>query len=154
MNTDPLKIKGTRDLALYMLTVSIIIVSALFAAVYPLNTAGAAEGAQVGQDPAQRLQQYTAIEQKLKAYVFADGKLEQTVAQELVSSYGHNEDFIVFLSLCNAADRATVVSARGGTLDQAWENAGIKAKAFVESNAFDTVWLKADIVNYKKNKIP
>jgi hypothetical protein len=150
LNAGSLKQKRTKNRAVNILTVSIIFISAIIAAIYPLKTAGAVESIQAGQNSVQQLQQYVAIEQKLKEYIFADVKLEQTVNQELVNSYGHNEDFIIFLSLCNAADRATVISAKGETLDQAWENANIKAKAFVAGSAFDTVWLKADIVNDKK----
>lgn len=145
------KLKRTKIFTVNILTVSIIIVCAIIAAFYPIKNAVAVESVQAEPNSAQRLQQYDAIEQKLKGYIFADDKLAQTVNQELINSYGHNKDFIVFLSLCNAADRATVISATGATLDQAWENANIKAKAYVSEKAFNTVWLKADIVNDKKN---
>ncbi len=94
--------------------------------------------------------QYAAIEKKLQGYIFADGAMEQAVEQELIRSYGVNDGFIVYLSLCNAADRATVVSAKGDTLAAAWDNASAKAKAFVTTSNFNTVWLKADLVNDKK----
>ncbi|MFX4262448.1 glycosyl hydrolase family 88 [Pelotomaculum propionicicum] len=143
-------LKNVRTRTAHLLTVSIVIVCALITAIYPFKTAGAVESAQAEQNSAQRLAQYAAVEQKLKGHVFSSDKLEQTVNQELVSSYGHNGNFVVFLSLCNAADRATVISATGETLEQAWENASIKAKAFVTEKAYNTVWLKADIVNDKK----
>jgi hypothetical protein len=95
-------------------------------------------------------EQYVKIEKKLHEYIFADNKLEKTVEKELITSYGNNDDFTVFLSLCNAVDRATVISATGETLDKAWENASIKAKTFVSGSNFNTVWLKADIVNNKE----
>lgn len=143
-------LKNMRTRAAHSLTVSIVTACAIIAAIYPLEAACAVESVQPEENAAQQLQQYVEIEQKLKEYVFADDKLEQTVNQELVSSYGFNEDFIVFLSLCNTADRATVISATGETLGQAWENASIKARAFVTEKAYNTVWLKADIVNDKK----
>jgi hypothetical protein len=126
---------------------SIIICGSIF----PSDTAGAVESIQAAQNPAAQLEQYVEIERKLHGYIFADDKLEQTAGQELVKSYGHNEDYIVFLSLCNAADRATVITAKGETLEQAWANAGTKAKDFVNANNFNTVWLKADIVNDKED---
>lgn len=151
MNNNLTKLKRTKIFTVNILTVSIIIVCAIIAAFYPLNNAVAVESVQAEPNSAQRLQQYDVIEQKLKGYIFADDKLAQTVNQELINSYGHNEDFVVFLSLCNTTERATVISATGKTLDQAWENASNKAKAFVTDRAFNTVWLKADIVNDKKN---
>jgi hypothetical protein len=94
--------------------------------------------------------QYAGIEKKLQEYIFADDALEQTVEQELIKSYGTNDGFIVYLSLCNAADRATVISAKGATLSEAWDKASDQAKAFVTGSNFNTVWLKADIVNDKE----
>jgi hypothetical protein len=97
-----------------------------------------------------RAGQYAGIEKKLQEYIFADGALEQTVEQELIKSYGTNDGFIVYLSLCNGEDRATVISAKGATLSEAWDKASVKAKAFVTGSNFNTVWLKADLVNDKE----
>lgn len=151
MNNNLTKLRRTKNFTVNVFTVSIIIVSAIIAAFYPIKNAVAVESVQAEPNSAQRLQHYDAIEQKLKGHIFADDKLAQTVNQELINSYGHNENFVVFLSLCNTTERATVISATGKTLDQAWENASNKAKAFVTDRAFNTVWLKADIVNDKKN---
>lgn len=59
------------------------------------------------------------------------------------SQYGYT----VFLSLCDATQRAAVCSGTGPGLDEAWNLAVERSRQFAEEQEYQTLWLKADIVS-------
>ncbi len=53
---------------------------------------------------------------------------------------------VVFLSLCNTAERAKVFCGTGADLSSAWANVDEQATDFLVNSHYDPVWLKADVV--------
>ena len=58
----------------------------------------------------------------LKKHVLT-GHFIKKVEAELIESTGKNENFTVFLSVCNKKERARVFHGSGNTLNIAWINA-------------------------------
>ena len=75
----------------------------------------------------------------LKDYIFADATLGERLDID--------GPYVVFLSVCDAKDRARVVNGRGDTLRSAWDAADKKAWGLVKNVKRDAVWVKADIVD-------
>ena len=76
--------------------------------------------------------------------------LSETVKNKIMLSMSqryNRDDFIVFLSLCDAKERAVVVKGIGDTLESAWESAEKNAREFAARKAYNLVWAKADVVN-------
>lgn len=53
---------------------------------------------------------------------------------------------VVFLSICNTAERASVFCGTGATLEMAWDNANKKTIEFLKHSNYEPVWVKADVV--------
>lgn len=73
--------------------------------------------------------------------------LSSVGANELLAQSGR-EDFVVFLSLCDAEERARVVKGVGGSLEAAWDKAEKNASKLIAAQKMKLVWAKADIVNH------
>ncbi|MCL1849286.1 MAG: glycosyl hydrolase family 88 [Clostridiales bacterium] len=83
----------------------------------------------------------------MKEYVFSDSDLSESIRQNL-SGQGIRDDFyVVFLSICNTVERASVFTGTGNTIENAWASAEKQAVAYVKQNKFDLVWAKADVVD-------
>jgi len=92
-----------------------------------------------------RPQQDTSPVAALRQYIFSEASVNRITA-DLQQNYAGDE-IIIFLSLCNGQERATVVKGKGATLEAAWENAAGKAAEIIASKEYDVLWVKADIVN-------
>lgn len=53
---------------------------------------------------------------------------------------------VVFLSVSNGQERATVFHGSGSTLEQAWDNAAGKTLQYMAANDLEPYWVKADVV--------
>lgn len=53
---------------------------------------------------------------------------------------------VVFLSVCNTVERASVFCGTGTSLRAAWSAADKKVTEFLRSSHYDPVWVKADVV--------
>ena len=82
----------------------------------------------------------------LKKYIFGDG-ITKKFEEEISKNCLKKDLFIIFLSICNAKERALVINGTGATLESAWENACKKAESLPEKENYNIVWAKADIVN-------
>lgn len=98
-----------------------------------------------------QIQKYKEAENKLKIYVFSNSTLEDTILEELVHSYGGNDEYVIFFSLCDLKNQATIIKGKGVTLQEAWSNADNLAQDFIDKHVYNVEWLKADIVNQKSN---
>ena len=83
----------------------------------------------------------------LKDYVFADPEIAGAVEEGLRARSVRDGFYVVFLSICDAAERARVFTGTGGSLAEAWGASEEAAARFVEDNDFVTVWAKADLVD-------
>ena len=52
----------------------------------------------------------------------------------------------VFISICNAQQRASVFAGTGEDLESAWEDADAKVRDYLKQNNFVPKWVKADVV--------
>ena len=59
-------------------------------------------------------------------------------------------DSVVFISICNGEERAKVFTGTGADKETAWNDAYSHAKAFVEENSYNCLWVKADLVGEAK----
>lgn len=59
-------------------------------------------------------------------------------------------DSVVFISICNGEERAKVFTGTGADKETAWNDAYSQAKAFVEENSYNCLWVKADLVGEAK----
>ena len=59
-------------------------------------------------------------------------------------------DSVVFISICNGEERAKVFTGSGADKETAWNDAYSQAKAFVEENSYNCLWVKADLVGEAK----
>lgn len=59
-------------------------------------------------------------------------------------------DSVVFISICNGEERARVFTGTGADKETAWNDAYSHAKAFVEENSYNCLWVKADLVGEAK----
>lgn len=80
----------------------------------------------------------------LKEHIFSEPMLSYINAK-LARDYTRS-DYIVFLSLCNAVERATVVKGVGHDLKTAWAKAEKNAHTLIAIKNLDLVWTKADII--------
>ncbi len=54
--------------------------------------------------------------------------------------------YIIFFSICDTHNRATVINGKGITIKEAWQSAAKETRRFVQSENYDPVWVKVDIV--------
>lgn len=59
-------------------------------------------------------------------------------------------DSVVFISICNGDERAKVFTGTGADKETAWNDAYSQARAFVEENSYNCLWVKADLVGEAK----
>ncbi len=83
---------------------------------------------------------FEKIALKLKEYVFSDTTLDG------------EDSYTVFLTVSDGKNRANVVTGTSATLKKAWAAAQQKASDYVVSKKIKTVYLKADVVDYKEWK--
>ena len=83
----------------------------------------------------------------LKDYIFKDNAVLAGVDSDMSNAPLKLDFYVVFLSICDAKERAIVIKGTGKTLDSAWRDADKKAMAVVKSKNYRVVWAKADIVN-------
>ena len=81
----------------------------------------------------------------LKEYVLSEATRGKIMSN--MSLHSGKGDFVVFLSLCNTRERATVVKGIAETLESAWVNAEHNAYEIVAQKTFNVIWARADIVN-------
>lgn len=62
------------------------------------------------------------------------------------SPAGGQANQVVFLSLCNTTERASVFCGTGSSLSSAWSAAAGKAMKFLKGGNYDPMWVKADVV--------
>lgn len=63
---------------------------------------------------------------------------------------GEQAKYAVFLSVCDATDRASVFCGAGEDLRSAWDAADEKVTEFLSDSEYDPVWVKADLVYTSK----
>lgn len=68
------------------------------------------------------------------------------VRQELGEDPAGEAGWAVFFSVCGGAERASVYSAAGDSLESAWDAAASAAETALARRGPDPVWVKADIV--------
>ncbi len=73
-------------------------------------------------------------------------QLQEEIAGGLCKINGGRR-YAAFISICNKADRAEVIRFSGDTLRKAWEGVLSEARRFVNTRSYDSVWVKADIMN-------
>ena len=78
----------------------------------------------------------------LKAEVVTDGTVE-ALGESPVDGLGH----VVFLSVCDGTARAEVVSGKGKTLSDAWDDAVKRAVKKMNDHSMEPRWLRADVVD-------
>lgn len=66
---------------------------------------------------------------------------------------GEQPGQVVFLSVCDTTERASVFCGTGSSLRAAWSAADKKVTEFLKNNRYDPVWVKADVV-YVSNTVP
>ena len=81
----------------------------------------------------------------LEEKVFSDSDLEGEINKSWAD--GENAKYVVFFSVCDTHNRATVINGTGPTLREAWDNAAGETKKFIIKGNYNPVWVKADIVN-------
>lgn len=86
----------------------------------------------------------SAFQQKielLQPYALADWvELETGIAP--AGSAGH----VVFISVCNGTERASVYTGTGKNLSDAWNNAVKRAKKDIQERNLTPIWVKADVL--------
>jgi len=87
----------------------------------------------------------------LYRHIFRDDTIANEIEANMSSSVAFRNQYAVFLSLCDARKRASVVKGVGNTLIDAWDSAEQAATAIIERRKFNIKWAKADIVNSAKN---
>ncbi|MCL1974667.1 MAG: glycosyl hydrolase family 88 [Firmicutes bacterium] len=82
----------------------------------------------------------------LKEYIFNKAVLSE-ISAKYFKEYAYG-DYIIFLSVCNAQERAIVAKGKGDTLENAWKNAVNNATDIISAKEdYHIVWAKADIVS-------
>lgn len=81
-----------------------------------------------------------------KAELLRRETLADWVRMELGDAPAGEAGHVVFLSVCDGAERAGVYSASGETLDAAWEGAVSAAATALKKSGLEPKWLKADLV--------
>lgn len=81
-----------------------------------------------------------------KAALLRREALADWVRVELGDAPAGEAGHVVFLSVCDGTQRASVYSASGETLDAAWEGAVSAAGTALKKSGLEPVWLKADLV--------
>ena len=114
-----------------------------FVFVLPLLREPAAPDASTPDASAPEIAQITA----LKDYIFTDPAIGGAVADSLRALSVRDGFYVVFLSICDPAERARVFTGTGGSLAEAWEASEIGAAQYVIDNGFEVVWAKADLVD-------
>ena len=107
------------------------------------TTENTTSGMQTGADDCYN--SFIASSMVLKDYVFETANLEATVKRELGDAY--NTTLTIFLSVSDGVNPALVVNASGASLEAAWTAVEEKTGEAVREELYNTVYLKADIVN-------
>lgn len=102
-------------------------------------------------EPKWQITKFDSINEKIKEYFFSIDNIEKIIEWEIKNSYGGFDEFNIFFSIYDGKNRATVISGKGATLSDAWDDVSDLARNFVDYNAYNVEWLKVDIVNYKEN---
>lgn len=89
-------------------------------------------------------QDITAFQEKTE--LLRREALADWVRLELGDTPAGEAGHVVFLSVCDGAERAGVYSASGETLDAAWEGAVSAAAAALKKSGLEPKWVKADLV--------
>ena len=85
-----------------------------------------------------------AFQQKIKLlqqYALAD-RMEMETGDAPAGSAGH----VVFISVCDGTERASVYTGTGGNLSDAWNDAVKRAKKGLRDRNLKPVWVKADVL--------
>lgn len=73
-----------------------------------------------------------------------------SLMQSYLDLFGGEEEQIVFISICNKKERASVFKGIGITLEKALNDANEKAKTFIKENKYDAIWIKIDVVTERR----
>ena len=73
-----------------------------------------------------------------------------SLMQSYLDLFGGEEEQIVFISICNKKERASVFKGIGITLEEALNDANEKAKTFIKENKYDAIWIKIDVVTERR----
>lgn len=84
--------------------------------------------------------------QKKMALLKATALTKETQETVGKSPAGGRANQVVFISLCNTMERASVFCGTGSDLNSAWEAANDKAIKFLKDGNYDPVWVKVDVV--------
>lgn len=82
----------------------------------------------------------------LREQVLSDARLDEISGDIEVGL----PDNVVFLSVCSGEERAKVFTGTGVDRKAAWLSAYDQAKSFIESENYNAVWLKADLMSEAK----
>lgn len=87
-------------------------------------------------------------------------KKAELLMEQVVSGERDNElsgeideglpESVVFISICNGDERAKVFTGTGSTRQAAWDDAYNKAHSYVDENAYNCLWVKADLMGEAK----
>ena len=83
----------------------------------------------------------------LRERVFNDASVSDAITEKLAKKSVRDDFYVVFLSVCDSAERARVFNGTGNTLETAWDNAEKSATAFMRGNKYNLLWAKSDIVD-------
>lgn len=99
---------------------------------------------QTGSQTEQVVQEASKYQEKidlLEAEIVTD-TIKKTLGNTPAGDVGH----VVFLSVCDPKQRASVFTGTGESLELAWEEAEEQAVEFAEAGNLDIQWVKADVV--------
>lgn len=90
-----------------------------------------------------------AFEEKaslMKEHVLSDDRSDE-ISGDIDERLPEN---VVFISICNGDERASVFTGKGENREAAWQSAYSQAKDYVEENNYNAIWLKADLMSEAK----
>lgn len=88
---------------------------------------------------------------KEEPYVYKIKLIKNHISMEQIEatineSSNVTDSKVVFISICNAKERARVFSGTDKKLSDAWKKADNKVQQFLKNNDYDVVWVKVDII--------
>lgn len=81
-----------------------------------------------------------------KAALLEKEVLSETIRFEVGTAPAGKVGCVVFLSVCDAQERASVYTGTGSDLDAAWKAADNKVQADLKKTGMQPAWVKADVV--------